>query len=277
MYPKRGFILPVLSLLCLSAACAQVLDIQDAHIDSTLSAGFGGSGGASAAAESGTGGMGAALGESGAQDPGNSGGRSAGGGGGPTELMAGADTSSAGSPEAPSACESYCAAVIGNCTGKYEQYRTLNQCLEVCKQLPSGTLGDENVNSVECRTRQAYFAESEPLVYCKSAGPLGAGKCGSNCESYCSLMQLTCTRDSTAGNVERSYFTSTQDCLADCTGLPADPSGPTQYSSSVTSVPSTYVGNNVYCRTYHLTAALEQDAPTEHCPHAIGGDPCNPQ
>jgi hypothetical protein len=188
--------------------------------------------------------------------------------------MAGADTSLAGSPDQPSACDSYCAAVIHNCTGQLEQYRTLNQCLDVCQLLPPGKLGDPSGNSVECRLRQAKFAESEPLSYCKSAGPLGAGKCGSNCEGYCSLMQLACTPASTAGNVELSYFNSTDDCLSNCQGIPADANGPTQYSSSVTSVPSTYVGNSVYCRTYHLAAALEQDAPTEHCPHAIGGDPC---
>lgn len=272
MRPQRSFLLPALCVLCLSAACTQILDIQDAHIDPTLSAAFGG---ASTAGASGSGGAGAPLGESGTQEPGGSVGGL--GSGGPSESTAGADSSMAGAAETPNACPSYCAAVISNCTGKYEQYRTLNQCLEVCKQLPPGSAGDGNVNSLECRIRQVHFAESEPLVYCRSAGPLGAGKCGSNCESYCSLMQLTCTADSTAGNQELSYFKSTEDCLADCAALPADPSGPTQYSSSVASVPSTYVGNNVYCRTYHVTAALEQDAPTEHCPHAIGGDPCNAQ
>ena len=102
---------------------------------------------------------------------------------------AGGDTSE------PSACEVYCDAVLANCTGKYEQYRSPEQCLEVCKRLPAGTPGDGNVNSVECRTRQARFAESEAFLYCKSAGPLGAGKCGSNCESYCSLMDATCTQE----------------------------------------------------------------------------------
>ena len=290
--PLRHASFGALALLMLGAACSQVLDIQDARIDATLAGGTNGSNGGVASTSAGGdssagdvnvvaggqsggagqqvgggshGGAGAALGQAG------SAGAEAGASG------AGAGASGAGappSPEQPNTCESYCDAVLSNCKGKYEQYRTFDQCIEVCKRLPVGVTGDENVNTVECRVRQARFAESEPFVYCKSAGPLGGGKCGSNCVSYCSLMDATCTASSTAGNVERSYFKDTQECLAECGGLPADPTGPTQYSSSMTASPSSFVGNNVFCRTYHVAAALEQDAPTEHCPHAIGGDPC---
>jgi hypothetical protein len=166
---------------------------------------------------------------------------------------------------------------MSNCKGKYEQYRTFDQCVEVCKHLPEGASGDENVNSVQCRVRQAGFAESEPFVYCKSAGPLGAGKCGSNCVAFCSLMQTTCTADSTADNLELSYFGDSQACLSACGAIPMHEADPVQYSSSTSASPSCFVGNNVYCRMYHVAAALEQDTPEEHCPHAMGGDPCNEQ
>jgi hypothetical protein len=171
-------------------------------------------------------------------------------------------------------CERYCDEVTKNCKGKYEQYRTFDQCIEVCKRLPPGEAGDDEVNSVECRVKQAEFAEAEPFVYCKSAGPLGAGRCGSNCISYCSLMQATCTADSTAGNLELSYFDSSQACVEACNAIPEADGGPVQYSSSAAAEPSSFIGNNVYCRTYHVAAALEQDTPDEHCPHAMGGDPC---
>jgi hypothetical protein len=171
-------------------------------------------------------------------------------------------------------CERYCDQVIANCSGKYEQYRTFDQCVEVCKRLPAGEPEDDDINTVSCRLRQAEFAASEPFVYCKSAGPLGAGRCGSNCVSYCSLMQATCTAASTAGNVELSYFESSQACISGCGALPLDEQGPEQYSSSATADPSSFVGNNVYCRTYHVASALEQNTPDEHCPHAMGGDPC---
>lgn len=251
-------------------ACSQVLDIQDAHVDATL----GGSHNAGASGRT-------SVADSGAPNQGGNdaiaGGSSGQSSAGMANSMAGTATSMAGAPDEPDSCESYCDAVISNCKGKYEQYRNFDQCIAVCKRLPHGATGDENVNSVECRMRQAHFAESEPFVYCKSAGPLGAGKCGSNCVSYCSLMGTACTADSTAGNLEPSYFASSQQCLSVCGGLPADPTGPTQYSSSSTVEPSSFVGNNVFCRTYHLAAGLEQDTPTEHCPHAMGGDPCNQQ
>ena len=278
---RQPVLLGACALLTLSAACTQILGIQEAWVDPALNGG---------------GGTGSSLGGAGSQP--DAGGQSSGGAGGlagghnhsggdTQQAGAGAVMAGAGSdvavtagtgggdtPEPPSTCQSYCEAVIANCTGKYEQYRTLGQCLEVCKRLPAGTPGDENVNTVECRIRQARFAESEAFHYCKSAGPLGAGKCGSNCESYCSLMDATCTKVSTAGNVELSYFDDTQACLSNCAAIPDDPAGPVQYSSSATIEPSSLVGNNIYCRTYHVTAGIEQDAATEHCPHAMGGDPC---
>jgi hypothetical protein len=270
----RLAVLGPLALFSLSAACTQMLDIQDAWIDPTLGGGNpltnGGNG-----SQAGTQNSGGTGGASGAHNHGGSGPQA---GTGSSAASAGTDETMAGAggsdTSEPSACEVYCDEVLANCTGKYEQYRSPEQCLEVCKRLPAGTPGDGNVNSVECRTRQARFAESEAFLYCKSAGPLGAGKCGSNCESYCSLMDATCTQSATAGNAELSYYSDTQACLAGCAAIPDDPTGPTQYSSSATIEPSTLVGNNVYCRTYHVTAGLEGDSASEHCPHAMGGDPC---
>jgi hypothetical protein len=146
--------------------------------------------------------------------------------------------------------------------------------VEVCKRLPPGELDDDEVNTVSCRVRQAEFAESEPFVYCKSAGPLGAGRCGSNCVSFCSIMQATCSPESTLGNLEPSYFASSQQCIDACSSLAPDELGPQHYSSSASAEPTSFVGNNLYCRTYHLASALEQNTPDEHCPHAMGGDPC---
>jgi len=275
---QRLALLGPLALLAASA-CTRMLDIQDAWVDSSLSGGSssanGGTGSLADAGEQSSGGTAVASGghSGGAPHAGGGAGESAvGASAGTSESTAGAGGGDA--PSEPSTCQAYCDAVLDNCTGKYEQYRTLGQCLEVCKLLPLGTPGDGNANSVECRIRQARFAESEAFLYCKSAGPLGAGKCGSNCESYCSLMDATCTKDTTAGNIELSYFDDSQACLSNCAALPDDPTGPMQYSSSATIEPTNLVGNNVYCRTYHVTAGIEQDAASEHCPHAMGGDPC---
>jgi hypothetical protein len=82
-------------------------------------------------------------------------------------------------------------------------------------------------------------------------------------------MDATCTKDSTAGNVELSYFDNNQSCLSNCSAMTDDPAGPNQYSSSATIEPSSLVGNNIYCRTYHVSAGIEQDsASIAHMPWA---------
>lgn len=266
--------------VALSGACSQILDIEEAHVDPSLLDEQNGTGarpasGASGASSSAVGGQ---------KEPDNEGGSASGGthehgeGGSLAAAGRGGSSSSAagtaGGPSELGLCERYCDQVTRSCKGKYEQYRTFDQCIQVCKSLPAGEAGDEDTNTVSCRLRQAEFADSEPFVYCKSAGPLGSDKCGSNCVSYCSLMQSACTSESTAGNLEPSYYASSQACLTACTELPETSEGPLQYSSSVDAEPSSFVGNTVFCRTYHIAAALEQDTPDEHCPHAMGGDPC---
>lgn len=263
--------------LGLVPGCSQLIGIEDAHVDATLAATEGSVAGNSATAgNNASPSAGAGATSTQAHNHGGTGNDS-------TPATAGDSSKggempdlsgTGGAPPEPTLCERYCEQVTTNCKGKYEQYRTFDQCVEVCKRLPPGETGDDNVNSVSCRIKQAEFAESEPFVYCKSAGPLGGGRCGSNCVSYCSLMQVTCTAESTAGNLEASYFQTSQACIADCSGIPTSDAGPVQYSSSATAEPSSFIGNNVYCRTYHLAAALEQDTPDEHCPHAMGGDPC---
>jgi hypothetical protein len=264
----------VLLLAALSgvSACSQILGIEEAHVDATLESNANGAGTAAEAASGGS--MNEATAAGGAEEPGDHTGHGAAeaGGGGDTSIPV--DMGAGGAPPESSLCERYCDAVTTNCKGKYEQYRTFDQCVEVCKRLPPGELEDDEVNTVSCRMRQAEFAESEPFLYCKSAGPLGAGRCGSNCVSYCSIMQTTCTPESTATNLELSYFASSQECIDACGSLPPDELGPQHYSSSASAEPSSFVGDNIYCRTYHLASALEQDTPDEHCPHAMGGDPC---
>src|SRR5450631_1246669 len=135
MTSKRSTSLLGLTLLLLCGACTQVLGIEDARIDPTLSEALGGSSGITS------------LAESGAQDLG---GRAAGGGssGGGSSLgtsghssvagtsgsLAGNDASAAGASGEPDPCQSYCVAVLSNCSGAYEQYRSRSECLEVCKQ-----------------------------------------------------------------------------------------------------------------------------------------------
>jgi hypothetical protein len=292
--------------------CNQLLDVQDAHVDPTLVAMRGGSAGASNTGDAGKGGVsgvggtggnagsvsagsGGSLGDAGSEGmddggapastggkaTGGKGGQGAQGGGSANGGKAGTGTGgsivgNAGTGEEPelTLCERYCDAVMTNCKGRYEQYREFSECVNVCKSMTPGSPDDRDVDTVECRLRQAGFAKTEPFVYCKSSGPMGAGECGSNCITYCNLMQRTCTAESTEGNVEPSYFDTTEACLSSCTALTPTESTPDQYTTSATADPPCFMGNHVYCRAYHVTSAIIEDAPTEHCPHALGADPC---
>jgi hypothetical protein len=266
--------------LSLGSACSQLLGIEEAHVDPTLVAAPVVSMGGSQSGSSGSSSVSTAGQHEEPGDAGNGSGGShnhdSGGSDDSGGKAGGSATAGSGgtTPVELDLCERYCDQITRTCKGKYEQYRTFDQCVRVCKRLPPGKPGDEDTNTVSCRLRQAELSDSEPFVYCKSAGPLGEGKCGSNCVSYCSLMQEACSAESTAGNHEPSYYESSQACLTACAGLPATSDGSQHYSSSADAEPTSFVGNSVFCRTYHVAAALEQDTPDEHCPHAMGGDPC---
>jgi hypothetical protein len=291
--------------------CNQLLDVQDAHVDPTLlpqragtagvSTSDGGTAGSATAGTAGgggslTGGSGGSLGDAGDEgmddggEPASSGGKGnagkggqgaqggggAGSGGKASSGTGGSVVGNAGTGEEPelTLCERYCDAVMTNCKGKYEQYREFSECVDVCRSLTPGNPGDRNTDTAECRLRQAGLAKTEPFLYCTSSGPLGGGECGSNCITYCNLMQRTCTPESTEGNLEPSYFDTTEDCLSSCTALTPTESTPDQYTTSATADPPCFMGNHVYCRAYHVTSAIIEGAPDEHCPHAVGADPC---
>lgn len=302
-----------LGLALVALGCNELLGVEDARVDPTLLPAKGGSAGTNAESASGRGGSGATGGistgtggtatagrggsmgdaggdgnEDGGAPPGGGGKASAGttsdgAGGGSAGSSAGTANGGTGNvmegeggtgePEL-TLCERYCDAVMTNCKGRYEQYREFGECVAVCRTMTPGSPGDRDVDTVECRLRQAGFAKSEPFVYCKSSGPLGAGECGSNCATYCNLMQRTCTPETTEGNLEPSYFETTEACLASCTALVPTETTPDEYTSSATVDPPCYVGNHVYCRAFHVTSAIVEGAPDEHCPHALGAEPC---
>ncbi len=161
-------------------------------------------------------------------------------------------------------CEQYCEEVMELCTDDIAQYRDMLQCMTVCSLLPEGELtADENDNSVACRLRYAskarYAAGTEHEAYCRQAGPGGDGRCGSNCEGFCSIMMEVCNEDD--AGIYR--FQSEAACLDTCEALPVS-----QASYSTTNV-EVADGNHVQCRLFHVTSAAMLD-PEEHCEHSMG-------
>jgi hypothetical protein len=167
-------------------------------------------------------------------------------------------------------CNVYCETIMTNCVGASSQYTSMETCLGFCSGLPVGTLNDDAGNTLGCRLNEAKIAQEN--TDCASAGPGGDGKCGSDCESLCTVVRVNCPED----------FPSYEACMDDCKHLTECPSPYNAQNIDVT--PS---DSSPECRLWHLGAAsagLPSDAgapPTggtpaqmEHCPHVMGTEYC---
>jgi len=90
-------------------------------------------------------------------------------------------------------CADYCYQVMGEpgvCTGEYQLYATLGQCLGTCGKFPQdGVAGAVSGNNVQCRIEHAKLAQGVegPEKHCPHASPAGGGVCinRSPCQAYC--------------------------------------------------------------------------------------------
>jgi hypothetical protein len=216
-------------------------------------------GGRSAIPEPGIGGGGQATLDSGGSDP---------SGGAPAEAgagEAGAGTGGDAPVEEPPLCERYCTTIMAECSQQHAQYIDRDGCLAACARFEPGLAGDKTGNSVNCRLTYALKASSEPYTYCTWAGPGGDGKCGSNCDGFCTLMMRACTPETTEPG---DFFTSAEQCQATCQALPD------VGSYSATNGSLQMGADHVECRLYHVGAALAEDDPLTHCHHAMGRTLC---
>lgn len=149
-------------------------------------------------------------------------------------------------------CTEYCETVMKACTGNFSVYSSRDSCLGACKALPPGDPIEPIGANVACRKKQAEFALStkEPAAYCPSAGPGGAGTCGSNCDSYCTLLQATCP----------TQYGAMANCPQACAALK---------DTGRFDANADHDGDTVQCRLVHVSnAAGNASAPPTHCPHA---------
>lgn len=130
-----------------------------------------------------------------------------------------------------SQCESYCGAIMANCSDT-TVYANADQCMLACeKLLPEGTDADEH--SVECRTRYALEAASgDKATACAAADLHGNDTCGSWCEVYCDLMDANCSD-------QPSSYASSGECLEACAGF------------ATSGDPALDSGDTVQCRIHH--------------------------
>ncbi len=149
-------------------------------------------------------------------------------------------------------CGEYCSLIGDHCEDEFAQYNGDSLCESTCAGMPQGSPGDELGNSASCRTFHAVLAARTPETHCAHAGPAGAGTCGANCESFCTLALSLCEGD-------LSVYSGTEACIEACEGFEPEP----LYSAE------TPDGDTFACRLRHLTLASLQ--PEVHCPH-IGPD-----
>lgn len=187
--------------------------------------------------------------------------------------IAGIDDSVPVDPNAASGsalCNTYCDTVLANCVDPLYVYATRDMCMGVCNKLETagytGNPNDQVGNSINCRLNQAIQAKktAEFSLYCPASGPGGNGICGTNCEGYCVLMQLTCSTEFAVRPFDGTLSTCVNQV---CPSLPTLDAGFDADQQS---------GNTINCRLYHISAAnADPNAPLIHCPHAAGASPCD--
>jgi hypothetical protein len=189
-----------------------------------------------------------------------------------------AGNSSGGTAQIPAdvspACREYCELAKENCTNEcngvddgrcpkdYKLYPSDVVCWNVCKTIEELELDDPD-NTIACRIEEARNAgvTGEVWTHCPAAGPGGAGVCGDNCESYCSMMDVFCGAD------EKFAKFTDPDCVAKCRGLrDADTDEIPDATASAFGEKRHHDGDSVQCRLVHVSNASA--SPSTHCWHA---------
>jgi hypothetical protein len=161
-------------------------------------------------------------------------------------------------------CNEYCGAVFEGCLDPDDVYLNNDSCLNTCALLPAGSANSVAGNNIHCRLDKARKAKEtgDVVKFCPASGPAGSGLCGTDCETYCGIINEVCP-----GSFP-GIFASESDCLEDC-------------ESTIPSLPPfrapTPDEDSIQCRLYHMTLALEsEEVRAQHCPHAQGLSRCVP-
>lgn len=176
-------------------------------------------------------------------------------------------------------CAEYCERIEAKCV-EFPQYdHDKPECEALCAHFPlDADAMIDDANTFECRLARATNMTGEARLDCFAAGRGGQEGCGSNCESYCSLMQAVCPSDFAAFDADSaSAEADLTACRAECDRIgdtgEYDPEMPGEFDA--VGMPT------VQCRLWHLGAAAIDlanglGATTPHCQHAAGFPPCVP-
>lgn len=83
-------------------------------------------------------------------------------------------------PTGGTVCERYCTAITAACSGANLQFADAADCNAWCStaNIPAGTVGAVDGNTLECRIYHAGVAMGMPAMHCPHAGPSGGDVCG---------------------------------------------------------------------------------------------------
>jgi hypothetical protein len=254
MFSNRRASGALITFVLAAASCAEVLGIDEARIDPSLTpipTGMLDASGGSAGTSVDTGAPGG-TGGAGGTNPSDSGGN---------PVDTGPDSN-----DSP-VCRQYCSDIMEYCQADLKQYVDVAQCLKVCAIYPEGLITDADGNTASCRLKYAgkarYALGTEKEAYCRKAGPGSDGTCGTICDGFCTLMMGVCTPMFAPYN-----FPATAECLTACRALKDSP----PYTVSDGTLPDR---NDAQCRLFHVCSSVMD--PDEHCEHAMGVTMCDPK
>jgi hypothetical protein len=169
-------------------------------------------------------------------------------------------------------CKDYCHLIMTACPDELSPYESEAQCGAVCEGgFDPGSLKDDGSggpgknNTLGCRSTHAYNAlvgGTLTPVHCGHAGPGGAGVCGDDCTSYCTLLERTCSAQFTEVGGMAGCQNQCKDLLGD---------KPLGYSVKLAKS-----GNSpLACRLYSLVKARsEPKTAAMSCDAAVGKGGC---
>lgn len=188
-------------------------------------------------------------------------------------------------------CAQYCAQMRAKCADppqyadaqrREEDAPRATECETLCRQFPSSGGESPVGNTRECRIER-ITSSTGGRDDCLAAGrggqpPAGAGDgCGTNCDSFCSLMRSLCPRHFGSFDPSDSAADDAAACSMDCMRL----RDREDFDSTLLGVDETDVVGDatVQCRLWHLgfAAILVEQAQlfdNAHCDHAMGLDQC---
>jgi hypothetical protein len=175
-------------------------------------------------------------------------------------------------------CEDYCRILMRACDSfELAPYESTAQCEAVCEAFDKGSVMDdgskpelEDNNTLGCRKAHAYNALiATPNIHCRHSGPGGAGVCGSNCASYCNLLQSACASEFQS-EFGGGGATGLAACEESCEAL-----GGNDYTEySVNQAQSGDAADAFACRVLAVSRALEDPDDAAQCESALGRGDC---